>query len=125
MLLNCLVLLLARRLTFNGVILMDTSESLLKAILATVARQTFSQSELRRIVAPKAGSEKQIQAYNLCDGRTSQSEIGKTIGLDKGNLSKSISRWMDAGVVIRVGAEQHPLHVYPLLETPKAQVDHV
>jgi hypothetical protein len=34
--------------------------------------------------------------------------------LDAGNLSRSIGKWIEAGVVIRVGDEKLPLHVYPL-----------
>lgn len=93
---------------------MNGSEPLLMAILATVARQTFPPSELRKIIAPVAGGAKQVQAYNFCDGQTPQSEIGKKAKLDKGSLSRSLSRWIEAGVVIRVGAEQYPRHVYPL-----------
>lgn len=93
---------------------MNLSESLLQAILATVARQTFPPLELLKIIAPVAGGAKQIQAYNLCDGHTPQSDIGKKVKLDSGNLSRTVSRWIEAGVVVRVGAEQHPLHVYPL-----------
>jgi DNA-binding MarR family transcriptional regulator len=98
---------------------MDVTDSFLRAILATVARQTFPPSELRQIVTPKAGSDKQIAAYNLCDGNTPQSEIGTRTKLDKGNLSRLISRWIEAGIVIRVGAEQNPMHVYPL--PPRAE----
>lgn len=93
---------------------MDLNESLLRAILSMVARQTFPPYEVLKIVAPTAGGEKQITAYNLCDGKTPQSEIGKRVKLDKGSLSRSISRWIEAGVVVRVGAEQHPMHIYPL-----------
>jgi hypothetical protein len=93
---------------------MDTSESLLKAILATVARSAFSPVELAKIVAPVAGGKKQIAAYNLCDGKTPQAEIGKKAQLDKGSLSRSLARWIEAGVVVRVGASDHPLHGYPL-----------
>jgi hypothetical protein len=48
---------------------LDTSESLLRAILATVARAAFPPSHIYRIVAPVAGSDKQLAAYNLCDGK--------------------------------------------------------
>lgn len=93
---------------------METSESLLRAILATIARTTFPPRALVKIVTPVSGSDKQLAAYNLCDGRTPQSEISKKAKLDTGNLSRSIARWIEAGVVVRVGKEQHPLHVYPL-----------
>lgn len=96
---------------------MDENESLLRAILATVARTAFPPTEIYKIVAPVAGSEKQVLAYNLCNGRTPQGEIGKRAKLDKGSLSRSISRWIDAGIVIRIGRDQHPMHVHPLTKS--------
>jgi hypothetical protein len=67
------------------------------------------------------GSDKQVLAYNLCDGETPQADIGKKSKLDKGNLSRTIAKWIEAGVVIRVGAEGHPLHLYPLPPKPKKE----
>jgi hypothetical protein len=98
---------------------MDTTETLLKAILATVARETFPPEELRKIVAPTAKSDKQILAYNKCDGETSQAEICKRTKLFKGSLSTSITRWVEAGVMVRVGPDRLPLHVYPLPKTDR------
>ena len=43
-----------------------------------------------------------------------QAEIVVKAGLDKGNLSRSLARWIEAGIVVRIGREQYPLHVYPL-----------
>jgi DNA-binding HxlR family transcriptional regulator len=93
---------------------MDTTGSLLKAILATVARGAFPPGDVYKIVAPTSGSEKQLAAYNMCDGNTPQVEIAKKLKLKESNLSRSITRWIEAGIVIRVGTEQHPMHVYPL-----------
>ena len=77
-------------------------------------RIAFSPENLRTIVAPKANGDKQVEAYNLCDGHTSQSDIAKKTGLDGGNLSRSISRWVEEGVMFRVEPDNHPLHIYPL-----------
>jgi hypothetical protein len=85
---------------------MNTTEALLRGILATVARATFPQDAILKVVAPTAGGEKQLLAYNLCDGETSQAEIGKKAKLDPGNLSRAVARWVDAGVVLRVGPDQ-------------------
>lgn len=93
---------------------MNTSDELLKAILAIVARSTFPPAVIAKIVAPTAGSEKQLLAYNLCDGETSQAEICKRTKLDKGSFSRSVARWIEAGIVVRIGSERLPLHVYPL-----------
>jgi len=100
-------------------VFMNTAEALLKAVLATVARATFPPDALIKIVAPTAGSEKQLLAFNLCDGETSQAEIGKKAKIGKGNLSTAITRWVEAGVMVRVGPERLPLHVYPLPKQPR------
>lgn len=100
---------------------MNTTEGLLKGILATVGRTAFPPDKLYKIVAPTAGSAKQVLACNLCDGETPQAEIGTRAKLDKGNLSKTITKWVEAGVVIRVGADSHPLHLYPLTTKPKKE----
>ncbi len=95
---------------------MSKDEVYLRAILATVARQTFSLDEILAHVAPRSGSSKQIEAYNLCDGTRSVTQIAAETKLDKSNLRKSINRWTDAGIVIRIeeGQEIRPVHVYPI-----------
>ncbi|MBZ0259914.1 MAG: MarR family transcriptional regulator [Hyphomicrobiales bacterium] len=95
---------------------MDTNESLLRAILATVAHTAFPPAKICEIVAPNAGSDKQIVAYNLCDGKTTQAEIAKQAKLSKGHLSGAISRWLDAGIALRLGHDQNPMHLYPLTQ---------
>jgi len=99
----------------------NTTDALLKGILATVGRTAFPPDQLYKIVAPTAGSAKQVVAYNLCDGETPQAEIGRRAKLDKGSLSRTITKWIEAGVVIRVGADGHPLHLYPLTAKPKKE----
>ncbi len=54
----------------------------------------------------------------MCDGETSQAEICKKTKIEKGNLSKLITRWVEAGVMVRIGPERLPLHVYPLSKSP-------
>jgi hypothetical protein len=93
---------------------MNVSESLLKAILGLVGRQAISPAEVAKIVAPQGKGTKQVVAYNLCDGKTPQSEIVKKAKLDRGNFSRTVARWIEAGIVMRIGEEQHPLHIYPL-----------
>jgi DNA-binding MarR family transcriptional regulator len=100
---------------------MDNSETYLQAILATVARQTFPPDALFETIATGSAGAKQLKAYNMCDGTHTQSEIASALSLDKSNFSKSLSRWIDAGIVIRIGEgrKERPLHVYPL---PKSEV---
>jgi len=96
---------------------MELQHTFLRAILATVARQTFSPAKILEIMGTTAG-EKQHRAFNLCDGTRTQADIAKELGLDQSNFSKTITRWIDEGIVIRVGEkrETRPLHVYPLPE---------
>lgn len=96
---------------------MGTQDAFLRAILATVARQTFPPAKILEILGPAAG-EKQHRAFNLCDGSRTQADIAKELGLDPGNFSKTLNRWIDEGIVIRVGEKRdaRPLHVYPLPE---------
>lgn len=93
---------------------METSETLLRAIWMTVGRTTFPVERVLQIVAPREDSNKNFAAYNLCDGNTPQADIAKKAKLDKGNLSRSLARWIEAGIVIRIGKDQLPLHIYPL-----------
>jgi hypothetical protein len=98
---------------------MDKEEIYLRAILATIARQAIPPQTLFDIVTAGAGGEKQVLAYNLCNGSNSQSDIAKAASIDKGSLSRSMARWAEAGIVLRFGEgnEVHPLHVYPLPES--------
>lgn len=100
---------------------MSTTDALLKGLLATVGRTAFPPDKLYKIVAPTAGSAKQALAYNLSDGETSQAEIGRRAKLDKGILSRTITKWIEAGVVNRIGGDSHPLHLYPLTAKPKKE----
>lgn len=95
---------------------MDNSQVYLKAMLAMLARQTFPPEKLSALV----GKGKQLEAYNLCDGTRTQAEVAKALSLDRGNFSKTVARWAELGVLIRVseGKETRPVHLYPVA-TPK------
>lgn len=95
---------------------MSTQDAYLRAILATVARRSFPIATLQEHVAVGADKHKQLVAYNLCDGSRSQAEVAKSAGLDQGSFSRTINRWMDVGIIIRIGEgrDTRPLHVYPL-----------
>lgn len=95
---------------------MSNEEALLRAILSAVARQTYTVEDILRLVAVGAGKEKQIAAYNLADGSRTQAQISKELGLDAGNFSRTVARWIDEGIVVKVGdgREIKLQHVYPL-----------
>lgn len=94
----------------------DTVGCLLQAILATTGRTTFPPAVLFRIVCPKGEAPKQILAFNLADGTRTQGEIAKEAKIDPSNFSGNVGRWINQGVLFRLGAGRTAklLHIYPL-----------
>lgn len=90
----------------------------LRAVLSTSARVAFPVEVLAKLISPIGDGRKQIIAYNLCDGTRTQAQIAAKASLDHASLSRSMSRWVDEGIVVRVGG--FPLHVYPLPQSYKA-----
>ena len=94
---------------------MSDSDYLLRAILSLSARQAFPVETLAEIVVGNGG-KKQVEAFNLCDGSRTQGEVAKAAKLDQGNFSKTLARWITAGVMFKLGEgrETRLLHAYPL-----------
>lgn len=94
----------------------DVTSDLLRALLTVAARATFPAEKLAGIVQAGGAGETQLAAYNMCDGSRGQSEIGKALSLDAGNFSRTVARWIDAGIMFRLGEgrEAKLMHVYPL-----------
>jgi hypothetical protein len=99
-------------------IMPNDSDSLLRAVLSVTARLAFPLEKLAEIVISKGSSVKQVRAFNLCDGSRSQAAIAKTLKLDAGNFSRTVARWVEEGIVFRLGEgrEARLLHVYPLTQ---------
>jgi len=95
--------------------MVDNNETLLTAILSVSARYAFPADRLAEIVMWKGG-EKQLRAFNMCDGTKAQVEIARQLNLDPGNFSRTVARWIDAGILFRLGEgrEARLLHVYRL-----------
>src|SRR4051812_28050396 len=97
----------------------DTSQPFLQALISLAGRAAFPVDDLREIVcAAGTAGDKQRKAFNLCDGTRGQAEIAKQLKIDQGSFSRTVSRWIDAGVVFRIGEgrDTRLLHVYPLPE---------
>ncbi len=78
------------------------AQHFVRPLISLLGRSVFSTDVLTEIVAPLKGMEKQIAAFNMCDGTRSQTDIGKQLKLDPGNFSRTVARWVDAGVVFRL-----------------------
>jgi hypothetical protein len=67
----------------------------------------------------RSSGQSQLHAFNMCDGTRTQGEIAKAQGLDPGNFSRTVSRWVEAGVVFKM-PDNKLLHVYPLVQDAAA-----
>jgi hypothetical protein len=79
---------------------MAETEELLRILIQLNARHVFPEEMLRPVVGT---SERQMQAYNLCDGTRTQAEIAKAAKLDQGQFSRTSSRWIEEGVLFKLG----------------------
>lgn len=54
--------------------------------------------------------------YNLCDGTRSLTQVAKAAGKHHANLSRTVRRWIEAGIVFRLGNGKGAalLHAYPI-----------
>lgn len=94
----------------------EGTKQLLRFLIRIMGRSVMPPEQVLSVVASKASSEKQIKAYNLCDGTLTQSKIVAKLHLDVGNFSRTVARWEAAGIVFSIGEgrERCPLHLYPL-----------
>ena len=98
----------------------DNTEALLRALLTTTGRAAFPLGRLYELVNPTGKAAKLVRAFNLADGSRSQREIVKQTKIDQGQFSRTLNRWVEAGVLFRLGAGRDAklLHVYPLPPQP-------
>lgn len=96
---------------------MEEALDLMRFALKVIGRLAFPPEQVAEIV----GTGKQLSAFNLSDGTRTQRAICRKTGLDAGSLSRTVDRWVQAGVAFRMGAgkESCPLHLYPLPKSPK------
>ena len=86
-------------------------EELLRVLIQLNGRLVFPEEVLRNIVG---ASEQWILAYNLCDGTRTQADIVKMTKIDQGSFSRTTSRWIDEGVLFKIGdgRDTKLLHLY-------------
>ena len=96
------------RLPIDG----DKVFQLLSATFHVLSRSAIQMPQVRELIV----TEKNRQAFNYCDGSLTQKEIAKKLRIDQGQLSKTFKRWLEAGIVFRIGerTESRLLHVFPV-----------
>ncbi len=85
----------------------------LPCLLEILGRSAIPPSQVRRIIGD---GSKQLKAFNLCDGSNSLTDIAKKAQLDAGNLSRTLARWREHGIVFLIESAKGAryLRIYPL-----------
>lgn len=91
---------------------------LVRTLVAMIGRMAFPEERLRPLVSP-TGSSALLEAYRMCNGRTPLAAIVKATQMDFGQLSRTVKKWVEAGIMYKVGPKQLPLHLYPLAPSPR------
>lgn len=94
---------------------MSEETDLLRAIVHLMSRQAYPEPELKKIVAPKKDVN-HLKAFNLCDGTRNLTKVAIEAGIDQGGFSRMVTRWVESGVMHRLGEGKSPklLHAYPI-----------
>lgn len=98
----------------------EHSDQLLRCLVHIIGRAAMPPEKVLELVGR---GEKQVEAFNLCDGSRSQKEICKKTGIDAGQLSRTFTRWIENGIAFSIGEGQSAklLHIYPLPTSGKAK----
>lgn len=96
----------------------EFSEELLRCLVHIIGRAYMPIETVYELVGR---GDKQIQAFNLCDGSLSQSEVSKKAEIDQGQLSRTFTRWVENGIAFWIGEgkDARLLHIYPLPSNSK------
>jgi hypothetical protein len=92
-----------------------TLEQLITCLIQVIGRTAMPAENVRALVGTGRTS---LRAYNLCDGTRLQRDIVKKLKMDSGNFSRTVRRWIEAGIAFDIGGENESriLHIYPLQE---------
>lgn len=98
--------------------LSEETDQLLRCLMHILGRASMPIKTVYDLVGR---GDKQIQAFNLCDGSLSQSEVSKKAKIDQGQLSRTFTRWVENGIAFWIGEgkEARLLHIYPLPSNTK------
>jgi hypothetical protein len=96
------------------------TEYLVECLVQIIGRASMPIDKVYEIVG---SSTKYQKAFNLCDGSNNLRDISRKNGIDQGNFSRTVKRWVENGVVFWIGEgnEARPLHIYSIPEIKKAR----
>lgn len=92
------------------------TDALLRALLLTTGRAAIPERQVYDLVKPTLKGAKQVKAFNLADGTRTQGDIAKKAKINRGNFSRTVSRWIAKGIMFRLGEGRDAKlpHIYPI-----------
>lgn len=88
---------------------------LLRCLVHLVGRAAIPPDTVLDVIG---SGKKQLKAFNLCDGSHTLTEIARKTKISQGNLSRTVSRWSQHGIVFWIGEgkDARLLHAYMIPE---------
>lgn len=72
-------------------------------IISLLARKIFDAEKVREDITKGAKDKKRlVKCFNLCDGKTTLTDIAQTAKIDQGGLSRQVDSWEKDGYVIKM-----------------------
>jgi hypothetical protein len=86
---------------------MTATDELLAGLLATAEEQlrwlrAAAMPFVRRTIENVLTKDKQRQAFELCDGTKTSTDVAKAFGVSKGTLSEWATNWRNLGIAYEV-----------------------
>ena len=94
-------------------------------IISLLARLAFPNDILLTLIQKNSKKpEKMLEAYNLCMGEFSITQIAKKTGIAAPSLSDAVNKWEKMGIIMLKGSrdrghELNPIHLYLVNESSK------
>jgi len=96
--------------TDSGVTL-DKIKDRFDVIISLLARQVLDPQKVKESITKGAKNKDRIvKCFNLCDGKTTLTDIAKIAKIDQGGLSRQINSWEKEGYIYKIKEVQN---VYP------------
>ena len=76
-----------------------------EVIISLLGRLVFNEDKVIELVTANKKENlkiKYIEGYNSCDGKKSQTEIAKVVGVSQSTLSPIINEWVELGIVYEI-----------------------
>jgi DNA-binding MarR family transcriptional regulator len=85
------------------VVTMNKIKDQFDIIIGLLARQVLDPVKVKENITKGAKNKKRlIICFNLCDGKTSLTEISKRAKIDHGGLSRQVDSWEKDGYVFKL-----------------------